>query len=300
MTTTTRNILTTNKKNRNMNLKTAQRIVHLQEQNQGFRATNLSEQLGSIDPFIILTDFFMPKAFFPPHPHAGFSVLNSMFLNSEGAFINRDSLGDRNRIEPGAIHLTQAGKGILHEEIPEVEGQMCHGLQMWMNHSSQDRFVVPKAMHVSKSDVSEIIENGNLIRVLLGKHNNTKATIKPIPATTLLDVHLIPNTNFTHIVEDGHVSFIFMIAGKAKFEDNNLELHSCVKFSDDGNTIEIKTENDNAHFLLATGKPFNEETLFGGPFVMSNEEQMHKTRLSYGKGEMGHLEPSEIFKKIRI
>lgn len=280
-----------------MTLKTAQRIVHLQEQNQGFSATNLSEQLGNIDPFIILTDFFMPKAFFPPHPHAGFSVMTYMFLDSEGAFINRDSFGDRSRIEPGAIHLTQAGKGILHEEIPEIEGQMCHGLQMWINHSSKDRFVEPKAMHVSKTEVPEIKDNHNLIRVLLGTHNGVKAPIHPIPETTLIDVHLQPNTIFNHTVEDGHVSFVFMIAGKAKFEHNNLEIHTCVKFSEEGNTIEIKTENNKASFLLATGRPFNEQTLFGGPFVMSNEEQMHKTRLSYGKGEMGHLEPSPVFKK---
>jgi quercetin 2,3-dioxygenase len=280
-----------------MNFKTAKAIVHLQEQNQGFRATNLSQQLGSIDPFIILTDFFMPKAFFPPHPHAGFSVMTYMFLDSEGAFINRDSIGDKSRIEAGAIHLTQAGSGILHEEIPEIEGQICHGLQMWINHSSKDRFVEPKAMHLSKTEVPEIVENENQIRVLLGKYNNTEAKIKPIPETTLLDVHLQPNTIFTHIVQDGHISFIFMISGKAKFESNDLARHSCVKFSDEGNTIEIKTESDKASFLLATGRPFNEEILFGGPFVMSNEEQMHKTKLSYGKGEMGHLDPSPIFKK---
>jgi hypothetical protein len=280
-----------------MNLKTAARIVHLQEQNQGFRATNLSEQLGDIDPFIVLTDFFMPKAFFPPHPHAGFSVMTYMFLDSEGAFINRDSLGDRSRIEAGAIHLTQAGKGIFHEEIPEIEGQMCHGLQMWLNHSSKDRFVEPKAMHVSKTDVPEIVENGNLIRVLLGNYRGIKAPIKPIPEVTLLDVHLQANTKFHFTVENGHISFIFMIAGNAKFENNDLNKHSCIKFSEEGSNIEIITENTKALFLLATGRPFHEESLFGGTFVMSNEEQMHKTRLRFGKGEMGFLEPSPIFKK---
>lgn len=73
-------------------------LVHLSEQSQGFRNVNLTQELGNIDPFIVLTEFWMPKAFFPPHPHAGFSVMTYMFPDSEGAFINRDSQGDRSRI----------------------------------------------------------------------------------------------------------------------------------------------------------------------------------------------------------
>jgi quercetin 2,3-dioxygenase len=280
-----------------MALKTATKIIQLKEQDQGFRGTNLSQELGSIDPFIILSDFWMPNAFFPPHPHAGFSVMTYLFLDSEGAFINRDSFGDYSRIEPGAIHLTQAGKGIQHEEIPEVEGQMCHGLQMWLNHSSKDRFVEPKAMHVNAADVPEVIENENRIRVLLGEYNARKAPIQPLPDVTLLDVQLKQQSKFTHRVREGHISFVFIIAGSAKVEEKKLAKHACAKFSEDGDTIEIRTEDSTATFLFATGRPFNEETILGGPFVMSNEEQLRRTKLSYGKGEMGQLAPSPVFKQ---
>ncbi len=280
-----------------MTPKTTQKIVHLEEQGQGFRGTNLSEQLGDIDPFIILTDFYMPKAFFPPHPHAGFSVMTYLFTDSEGAFINRDSLGDRSRIEPGGIHLTQAGKGIFHEEIPEVEGQMCHGLQMWLNHSSKDRFVEPKAMHVKAADVPEVHTDGNRIRVLLGRYQHAEAAIRPLPEATLLDVQVPAQGQFTHQVEPGHVSFLFMIGGEATVEAHALRVHSCVKFSEAGETITVQTGSSPASFLLATGKPFGEETLFGGPFVMSSMDQMYETRRRYERGEMGQLEASPVFRR---
>jgi quercetin 2,3-dioxygenase len=277
-------------------LKTISKIALLKEQNQGFRAINLSEQLESIDPFIILTNFWMPRAFFPPHPHAGFSVMTYMFPDSEGSFINRDSLGDKSKIEPGAIHLTQAGKGVLHEEIPEVEGRICHGLQMWLNHSSNDRFVEPRAMHVKNKAVPEVNETNCKIRVLLGSYNGTDASIKPLPEVTLLDVYLKPNSTFTHQVNENHISFIMMVSGQALVNGANADKLSAIKFSDDGNTIEIRAKENNTSFLVATGKPFNEQTLFGGPFVMSTPEQLHEAKLSFGKGEMGKLSASSIFK----
>lgn len=276
-------------------------IVDLTEQTQGFRNVGLTNELGSIDPFIILTEFWMPTAFFPPHPHAGFSVMTYMFPDSEGAFINRDSQGDHSRIEAGAIHLIQAGRGVLHEEIPETEGQVCHGLQMWLNHSSSDRLAEPKAMHVDSENVPEVRPDEQvLVRVLLGEYDGVHAAITPLPEVTLLDVHLKPHSTFKYRVPAGNISFVMMREGRALlFGETLLEKTTAVKFSDDGDYIEISTAEEPAFLLLGTGKPFNEPTLFGGPFVMSNNEQMHETKVRYGRGEMGHLEPSPVFNHSR-
>jgi redox-sensitive bicupin YhaK (pirin superfamily) len=282
--------------NNHHSVKRISKVVQLPEQHQGFRNVSLTSELGSIDPFIVLTEFWMPKAFFPPHPHAGFSVMTYMFPDSEGAFINRDSLGDHSRIEAGAVHLTQAGKGMLHEEIPEIEGQICHGLQMWLNHSSQDRFVEPKAMHVDARTVPEVQPNEQvLVRVLLGEFQGVRAAITPLPQVDLLDVHLKPHAVFTHRVPTGNISFVMMIKGLASSDGTTLEPATCLKFSDEGDDIEISTAAEAASLLVATGKPLNEPILFGGPFVMSNNEQLRQTKLRYNAGEMGHLEPSPIF-----
>ncbi len=189
-------------------LKTISKIVILREQNQGFRAINLSDQLENLDPFIVLTNFWMRRAFFPPHPHAGFSAVTYMFPDSEGVIINRDSLGNKSKITPGSLHLTQAGKGILHEEVPEIEGRTCHGIQLWLNHSSKDRFIDPEATHLNSKDVPEIKDSNGIVRVLMGKYKNSEAKIKPIPEVTLLDVYLPSNSSFEHDVERDHISFL--------------------------------------------------------------------------------------------
>lgn len=92
-----------------------------------------------LDPFLNLDDFTMSQPTFPPHPHAGFSAITYMFEDSPGAFVNRDSLGDRSLIEPGAFHWTQAARGMMHEEVPEHPGVRCHGLQMFVNLREVDK-----------------------------------------------------------------------------------------------------------------------------------------------------------------
>jgi hypothetical protein len=46
-----------------------------------------------------------------------------------------------------------------------------------------------------------------------------------------------------------------------------------------------------AELMYASGTPHREPIVYGGPFVMTTQEQMHQTRLRLGRGEMGQLAP---------
>ena len=261
----------------------------------GFIVYNLQGQLGFLDPFLTLSYFQMPNAYFPPHPHAGFSVMTYMFLDSEGAFINRDSFGDHSRIEAGALHWTQAGRGIQHEEIPEREGQPCHGLQMWINHADRDRLAQPTRFHVSHDQVPEVSPAaGVLVRVLVGEAFGVKAAFEPLTPINFFDVFLeagavlrYPNTDPTVLA--------MLIAGTAQVADGQLDAHSAVTFAADGDTIEIQAGETGCQFLLGTGRPFHEPISYGGPFVMTTPDQLADTKRRFGRGEMGRLTPSPIF-----
>jgi redox-sensitive bicupin YhaK (pirin superfamily) len=149
--------------NSNQKVKKAAINAQLQQQShgRGFLSADLSLQRFPIEPFIVATDFHMAHPFFPPHPHAGVSVLTYIFEDSQNAFINRDSFGDKSRIEAGGLHLTQAGKGIQHEEVPEIDGLDAHGLQLWVNHAATDRLVPAKAFHANKADIPELFPTKN-------------------------------------------------------------------------------------------------------------------------------------------
>jgi redox-sensitive bicupin YhaK (pirin superfamily) len=56
-----------------------------------------------------------------------------LFLDSETGIDNRDALGNRNLIQPGGLHWTAAGKGVVHEEVPAEQGKTVHMLQIFIN-----------------------------------------------------------------------------------------------------------------------------------------------------------------------
>jgi redox-sensitive bicupin YhaK (pirin superfamily) len=235
----------------------------------------------------------MSEPFFGPHPHAGFSVTTSMFEDSRGAFVNRDSAGDHSRIAPGALHWTQAGSGIQHEEVPERPGTPTHGLQIWVDHAAADRLAPPAAFHVEAEDVPERLGDGARARVLVSASGDVRAPFDPIPPITLLDLHLQPGARFTEAAPAEHLALLLVVAGDVTPGDGEpLAAHDAAVLEADGNEVELRAGPLGAQVLVGHGPRLGGPTLFGGPFVMSTEAQLEDARRRFARGEMGRLDPS--------
>jgi redox-sensitive bicupin YhaK (pirin superfamily) len=67
-----------------------------------------------------------------PHPHINLSTVTFLF---SGAMMHRDSIGSNQRIEPGAVNLMTAGRGITHSERSpadaRAEGSHMSGIKTW-------------------------------------------------------------------------------------------------------------------------------------------------------------------------
>jgi redox-sensitive bicupin YhaK (pirin superfamily) len=80
-----------------------------------------AKQRRMVGPFVFF-DHMGPAEFPPgkgiavrPHPHIGIATITYLFT---GEIIHRDSLGVVQAIQPGAINLMTAGRGIVHSERP--------------------------------------------------------------------------------------------------------------------------------------------------------------------------------------
>lgn len=255
----------------------------------GFTSVDLFHNEFDIEPFLVFTEFHMDKPIFGPHPHAGVSVMTYMMPDSKGSFLNRDSLGDHSIIEPGGIHVTQAGKGIKHDEVPSITGVDCHGFQIWINHSDKDRLVEPKAFHAFSKDVPEYISDNAKLRVIQGIYQNIASPIRLVTETLLFDVVLNPNSSIEFDTKE--MAFIYVINGQIAIEDQEINSTSLVTFETKGNKINVKTGKQVSNFLFASGTPHNEPIVSGGPFVMTTRDQMIATHQRLQRGEMGILNP---------
>ena len=84
-----------------------------------------SIQSRMVGPFVFF-DHFGPTVFksgngldVRPHPHIGLATVTYLF---DGSIMHRDSEGNIQEIQPGAMNLMTAGRGIAHSErTPDVQ-----------------------------------------------------------------------------------------------------------------------------------------------------------------------------------
>lgn len=255
----------------------------------GFTSVDMFQHEFNFEPFLVFTEFHMDRPIFGPHPHAGVSVMTYMMPDSKGSFLNRDSRGDQSIIEPGGIHVTQTGSGIKHDEVPTVEGVDCHGFQIWINHSDQNRLVEPKAYHASADEVPECITDLMKLRVVQGSYAEKTSPIQLVTDTTIFDVSLQAGASVE--LPAKAMAFIYLMAGGILINGKVIQGRSMVSFNEEGDQITIQTAKESAHFIFASGTPHHEPIVYGGPFVMTTEAQMRDTKLRMGRGEMGELHP---------
>lgn len=264
----------------------------------GFSAWSLRSQAEmSLDPVLNIDEFNMSEPTFPPHPHAGFSAVTYLFEDSPGAFINRDSLGDRSRIGPGSLHWTQAGRGMMHEEIPEQRGQRCHGIQMFVNLSEANKHAAPRAFHLDAPEIPEVALGGARVRVVAGALGDTRSPLQGLlTPILLLDVILSPDTTVEIPVPRGNNVVVMSRAGSGEIgpigATRPLAGHQAARLSEDGDTVRLSAGEAGLALIVVGGQPIGEPVVFGGPFIMTNPADLQAARARFTRGEMGRLSPS--------
>jgi quercetin 2,3-dioxygenase len=254
----------------------------------GFRSVDIFNGAFEIEPYLVFTEFYMDRPIFGPHPHAGMSVLTYMLPDSPGGFINRDSQGDRSQIEPGGAHVTQAGAGILHDEVPEHTGTGCHGMQIWINHADADRLAPARSLHASASEIPEVRASGVSVRVVLGQYEGAASPMVPVTRTLLLDVTLEPGAVFTLPVTP--TCFVYLLQGEIELDNGQALAQTLIVYDKTGDLVQLRAGDKPANFLLASGIPHEEPIVHGGPFVGTTQEQISEMRRRFARGEMGVLE----------
>jgi len=104
-----------------------------------------------------------------PHPHINLSTVTYLF---EGAIEHRDSLGSHAVIEPGAINLMTAGRGIVHSErsptAARAQGPRFYGMQTWLALPDGMEEIDPAFAHVAADALPLVETPGISARVLMG------------------------------------------------------------------------------------------------------------------------------------
>jgi redox-sensitive bicupin YhaK (pirin superfamily) len=173
--------------------------AHAKDLGGGFVVRRLlpSAACRAVGPFVFF-DHFGPIEAQPqdnhdvrPHPHIGLATVTYLF---EGAMQHRDSTGVVQRIEPGAINLMSAGRGIVHSERTpdDLRGvaRRSHGLQLWLALPEADEEVAPSFSHTPETAIPRWAMGGVSARVLIGSAWGVSSPVPTHSPTLYIDLQL--------------------------------------------------------------------------------------------------------------
>ena len=208
----------------------------------------------------------------------------------EGEVQHNDTLGNAGSIGAGDVQWITAGRGIMHEEMPQVRPEGIVGFQLWVNLPARLKMTQPRYQDIRSDRIPEITQkDGARIRVITGTIDGITGPVTGIAADpTYLDVFIPPHISFTHPIERGQTLFAYVFAGAARFQQANRSLrlisHPHLVVFGDGDSVTVKTEAHSVRFLLLSGKPLGEPVARYGPFVMNTEEEIEQTLLELREG----------------
>ena len=259
----------------------------------GFKTSDMNEALGAhdIDPFILVTLFEMSAPTFPPHPHAGFAVATYILPESPIGFLNQDSIGTRNRIEPGAIHLTVAGSGAVHEEQPERSGKVAKGFQIWIDLENGHRDISPRAISLAAADVPTGDIDGAQIKVVVGESNWLTSPLHSPTPIRIVDVTLDPASRFIQRLEAGENAFLIVHDGTIAVGGREVTTGQVARTDAAGDVLTVTTGDQPARFTLFAGRPFKQARALGGPLVAADEAGLARYKRDYDDGRFGSVVP---------
>jgi redox-sensitive bicupin YhaK (pirin superfamily) len=272
-------------------------ITRLQRMNHGshFRAFSLrgGEAVPSIDPILGVDHAWLSASTFPPHPHAGFSAVSYLFLDSETGINNRDSLGNENLILPGGMHWTAASRGVVHEEVPAEDGKTVHMLQIFINLASEKQSAEPFALSLAPEDVPVVQSAGTRVRVPLGSYGDARSPLTPPTEVTLLDIFIDEGAELHVPVTAGHNAFAMPIHGALTIDGQRFDSAdpALPVFPAQRATrgITLQAQQGGAKVVVFSGPPLRQPVHWHGPLALASGEALAAALTAYKRGEFGAL-----------
>ncbi|MBL8144562.1 MAG: pirin family protein [Acidobacteria bacterium] len=264
---------------------------------RGFGFGNTAE----FDPFLLFDDFRNenPADYlkgFPWHPHRGIETITYVLA---GTVEHGDSLGNRGTLGAGDVQWMTAGRGIMHQEMPQGDptGRM-HGFQLWANLPSALKMSAPRYQDVKSDEIPDVVDDdGTRVRVVCGEFWGKKGPVEGVAADPrYLDVSVPPGGRKRLAVDRAHHAFAYVFAGSGTFRDasrpqslltedvngdtlrslpHESENRSLILF-DRGDEVVVQAGDEGIRFLLVSGRPIEEPVAWYGPIVMNTKAELQQ------------------------
>lgn len=263
-----------------------------------FRHTDFG---SAMSPLVLVDHFVMTGPTFELHPHAGMSAVTVLFEDTQGCMSSHDSVHNDHLIEPGDLHWTLAGRGIVHTQQPEGDLTRLDGLQLFVNLPRRLKRIEPTTMLVRTRDAPVIESPGLRLRVLAGGlDGKTYPLLTPEPIL-IVDGWLDAGAHTVLPLPSGWNLWLYARLGNLTARDLDapesgtgatLSSGEAVAVSaDEAGTVELRPSVGAVKFVAIAGPAINEPIVQMGPFVMNSREEAEQALADFQAGKFGSVAP---------
>jgi hypothetical protein len=284
-----------------------QRVIAAQRTSDG-AGVSLWRSLGQthfarLDPFLMLDEFGSDKPGeyikgFPAHPHRGFQTVTYMLA---GHMLHEDHLGNRGHLRAGDVQWMNAGRGIIHSEMPQQESGLMRGFQLWINLPARDKMSPAGYQDIPAASLP-VVEDGAGLRavVVAGEWDHAGArAVGPVAGLAtqplFVDLSLPADARLSLPLPASHNAFVYVYEGALALPaaaqggtaDGTALLparHGGVLGP--GARIEAVAGAAGARCLLLAARPIGEPVVQYGPFVMNTREEIEQAVNDYQTGRL--------------
>jgi hypothetical protein len=249
-----------------------------------------------VGPFIFF-DHFGPVQFVSgsgmdvrPHPHIGLATVTYLF---DGSIMHRDSEGNIQEIQPGAMNLMTAGRGIAHSErTPDVQranGQKMLGLQSWIALPQDREEIDPTFQHYGAESLPSVQDTGFTARIIAGSSFGVSSKVEMVSPWFYTEVQLEAGHSVP-LDADHEERAIYIVDGEIEIAGDRYEAPRMLIFRP-GDRITVRA-------VQTTRMMFLGGTALEGPryvwwnFVSSSKERIEQAKQDWKTGRFAHV-PNE-------
>jgi hypothetical protein len=211
-----------------------------------------------------------------PHPHINLATVTYLFA---GAIDHRDSLGTVARIEPGAVNLMTAGKGIVHSERSPADlrpgGPELSGIQTWLALPTAKEEMDPAFEHVAKDALPLVNGSGASARIVMGSLWGATSPVTCHSETIYADLALDAGGSIP-IDPGADERAVYLAEGDAILDDVPLEPR--VLYVLRPGISAILRSSGGAHVMLCGGAPLDGPRHVWWNFVSSRRDRIRQAR----------------------
>ena len=214
-----------------------------------------------------------------PHPHINLATVTYLF---DGAIEHRDSIGSHQVIEPGAINLMTAGRGIVHSERSphaiRAEGPSLYGMQTWLALPDGKEEIDPAFDHV-EAGALPVVEYGDArARVLMGTLWGATAATPQHSPSIYADIILGPDGSIP-IDAEADERGVMLVGGGAELDGQPLDLYALYILRP-GHEARLSSASG-GRLMLTGGQAFSTQRFVFWNFVSSSRDRINQAKADW-------------------